>query len=255
VGPDLEALSNKSNDFLLTAILDPNRAVESSFLEYYVETTQGRQFSGILRGETASAVTLLAPEAKEWTILRRDIEGMQATGKSLMPEGMEKDITVEQMQHLLAFLTSYQPVRKQFAGNEPRVAPRRDDGSVRLLAMHAEIYGPTLVFEPHYRNLGYWGSPLDYAAWTVEVPSEGEYTVSVHYACDHAAAGNRFLLLAADDQLSAEVESTGTWDDYRGRSVGKIRVPAGQSRIMLRSEGPLNAYLMDLQQIVLIPID
>ena len=34
VGPDLEALSNKSVDFLLTAILDPNRAVESNYLDY-----------------------------------------------------------------------------------------------------------------------------------------------------------------------------------------------------------------------------
>ena len=253
VGPDLEALSNKSVDFLLTAIFDPNLAVESNFLDFTVETVDGRQFSGILQGETANSVTLLAADAKEQSILRADIEVLHATGKSLMPEGLEKDITPTQMCDLLAYLRSFQPTRKSFAGNQPQVAPRRDDGSIRLLAMHAEIYGPSLVFEDQYRNLGFWGSPSDYAAWTVEVPRAGRYSVSLEYACDAGTAGNRFVIQYGDEQIEGEITSTGTWDDYGWKRVGTLSLPAGRSRVTLRGDSRLHGYLMDLHQIVLQP--
>src|SRR5207247_9537824 len=46
VGPDLAALATRSADYLLTAILDPNRAVEDRYLEYVVLTADGRQLNG-----------------------------------------------------------------------------------------------------------------------------------------------------------------------------------------------------------------
>ena len=253
VGPDLAALSNKSTGFLLGAILDPNRAVESNYLDYYVATADGRQFSGILRSETASGVTLLAPEGKEQVVLRNDIELMRTTGKSLMPEGLEKDIDGPQMWDLLAYLRTFQRQRKEFDGNVPQVAPVRDDGSIRLLAMHAEIYGPSLVFESKHQNLGFWASQSDYAVWTVETDTDGEYLVSLHYACDSAASGNNFVLSCEDEVVGGQVRTTGTWDDYTSRRVGKLRLPKGRSRIVMRSSGPVESYLVDLRQITLYP--
>ena len=38
------------------------------------------------------------------TVLRRDIAAISGTGLSLMPEGMESAVTVEQMADLMAFL-------------------------------------------------------------------------------------------------------------------------------------------------------
>lgn len=253
VGPDLAALSNKSPEFLVTAVLHPNQAVESSFLDYLIETSDGRQFTGLLLAESGSGVTLLGADGKEQRILRSEMEWIQSTGKSLMPEGLEKDLTPAEMHDLIAFLQTHEPQRKQFAGNQPQVAPRRDDGSIRLLAMHAEVYGPSLVFEPHYRNLGFWNSPQDYAAWTVEVPSAGTYEVVFEYACHVDSAGNRFVLSCRDQHVSGEVHATGTWDNYAWRDIGFIQLPAGRSRMILRSDGPLASYLLDLHQIVLYP--
>ena len=39
--------------------------------------------------------------------LRQDIDEIQSSGVSLMPEGMEKNITVEEMADLLAFLKNW----------------------------------------------------------------------------------------------------------------------------------------------------
>ncbi|MCA9049849.1 MAG: HEAT repeat domain-containing protein, partial [Planctomycetaceae bacterium] len=47
IGADLAALKDRSTDALLTAILDPNKAVEAKFLSYTAVTTDGRTFSNM----------------------------------------------------------------------------------------------------------------------------------------------------------------------------------------------------------------
>jgi hypothetical protein len=43
-------------------------------------------------------------EGKQVSLARAEIEQFRASGKSLMPEGVEKEITVQQMADLLQFL-------------------------------------------------------------------------------------------------------------------------------------------------------
>src|SRR5439155_20434043 len=74
VGPDLAPLVSRPADYLLTSILDPNRAVEDRYLEYVALTTDGRQLTGILLEETGSSLTLAAPEGKKFTIPRGELE-------------------------------------------------------------------------------------------------------------------------------------------------------------------------------------
>ncbi len=104
VGPDISDTRNRSRDALLYDILDPNRRVDPQFNEYIVVTTDGRTFNGLLVSDTEQQIVLRQPEGKEQTIVRADIEELQATSKSLMPEGVEKDVTVQQMADLLEFL-------------------------------------------------------------------------------------------------------------------------------------------------------
>jgi hypothetical protein len=57
-----------------------------------------------LKEETAEYLTILQAENKREVIARRHLESLKATGRSLMPEGMEKEITPAEMADLLAFL-------------------------------------------------------------------------------------------------------------------------------------------------------
>lgn len=104
VGPDLAGLTDKSPDNFLVSILDPNRAVEPKYLSYTAVTDEGRIFQGMLADESGGSLTLLDAEGKQHVLLRRNLEQLQASGKSLMPEGMEKDIPPEGMADLLAYL-------------------------------------------------------------------------------------------------------------------------------------------------------
>ncbi len=80
VAPDIADSRTKQPAQLLTAILDPNRAVDNNYFGYTVLLVSGRSETGIITAETASSITLKQPEDKTITILRRDIEELRASG-------------------------------------------------------------------------------------------------------------------------------------------------------------------------------
>ena len=105
VGPNLLAvITGKSTDDLLTSILDPNREVDPRYINYLANTADGRVLTGIITAETAGAITLRRSEGGEDTIRRSDLESLRSTGISLMPEGLEKNITKQEMADLIAFV-------------------------------------------------------------------------------------------------------------------------------------------------------
>ena len=108
VGPNLASVSRRTPDELLTHILDPNREVSPDAIEYVVALEDGRVSSGVIESESASSITLLRAEGERETILRRDVEGLASTGRSLMPEGLEQDIRPAEMADLIAFLLRLQ---------------------------------------------------------------------------------------------------------------------------------------------------
>jgi putative membrane-bound dehydrogenase-like protein len=104
VGPNLLSIRNRTPDEVLANVLDPNREVAPSFQEYVVILDDGRTLTGIIAEETATSVTLRRAEGVEETVLRQNIDQINGTGRSLMPEGFEKKIKPQEMADLLAYL-------------------------------------------------------------------------------------------------------------------------------------------------------
>ena len=147
IGPQLSALSNKSEEFLLAAILDPQRAIEDKYINYLVSTKDGRQFSGILETETGSTITLLGPAGQQTVVRRANIEQLTSSGKSLMPAGLEKLLDPPAMSDLLAYLAGPFSTPKTFPGNQPAVIEPAADGSWIATASRSEKRGPAEAFE------------------------------------------------------------------------------------------------------------
>ena len=105
-GPKLAALQDKSAAFLTTAILDPNRAVDGKFFSYTVITEEGITLTGMIAAETANSIELIDPQGKKHTILRIDIEELASSGVSFMPEGLEKELTLQDMADVMSFIRS-----------------------------------------------------------------------------------------------------------------------------------------------------
>ena len=103
-GPDLSDVRNRSKPALLYDILDPNAKVEPRFAQYTIVTLDGQVFNGLVQDETSDAVTLTMAEGKRKVIGRGEIDQIVASKASLMPEGVEKQITLRQMADLLEFL-------------------------------------------------------------------------------------------------------------------------------------------------------
>jgi putative membrane-bound dehydrogenase-like protein len=105
IGPDLTGMAVHPKEHLLADILDPSRSVEGNFRAYTVSTKSGRFLTGILAGESRTAIELFDAEGKKQTVLRDEIDELVATPKSLMPEGFEKQISRKDFTDLLEFLT------------------------------------------------------------------------------------------------------------------------------------------------------
>ena len=104
VGPDLLALTDRSSQYLLTSILDPNAAVEGKYVGYRVQTTDGRDLVGLVADETAAAVTILSGNGIRESVKRSEIQSMTSTRLSLMPDGLEQALNPQQLADLIRFL-------------------------------------------------------------------------------------------------------------------------------------------------------
>lgn len=254
IGPDLTALTDRSPQAMLTAILDPNRAVEDKFVEYMVITAGGEIVSGVLTSETGTSLTLASADGKDHTVLRSDIELARSNKKSLMPEGLERDLTKQELADVIAYVRATGAPPKEFAGNVPTLIKDGESGSLQLAAAHARIYGPKVIFEEKYKNLGWWQHADDVAEWSLAIPAARKYRVLLDYACDGSAAGNTLQLSIGGQTLLYKVPATGTWDDYRTQEIGTVELAAGPAEASARASGAIRSALMDLRGIVLEPV-
>ena len=252
IGADLASLKDKSTDALLTAILDPNRAVESKFIGYVAVTKNGRSHTGMIRSESANAITLVNGEGRESTVLRSDIDELATTNKSLMPEGLEKELAPADLANVIAFVQHQTDKPRAFAGNIPQLVTDQA-GPCRLTARNCRIYGPSLKFEAHWGNLGFWASPQDRAVWDVRIDKGGTFKVVAHYACDRQT-NNHLRLKIGDQSLTAPVTSTGSWDSYGDFPLGNISLKSGRYTITMDSAGSIKGYLFDLKRVEFRPL-
>jgi putative heme-binding domain-containing protein len=104
VGPDLLDIRSQPKESILLHIVIPEYEIAPNFTCYNCVTKDGRTISGIMVAETPAAVTLREPLAVEETIQRDQIQSIEASKLSLMPQGLEKVIQPQDMADLLAYL-------------------------------------------------------------------------------------------------------------------------------------------------------
>ena len=97
-------VSDKPDDWLLTALFDPNAAVEPRYQALVVKLKNGTEISGIVAGETANNLTLRLPGGAEFAVLRADIAEEKPSGRSLMPEGLETVLKPQDVADVIAWL-------------------------------------------------------------------------------------------------------------------------------------------------------
>ena len=104
VGPDLFGMRNQPKEAILLHIIVPEYETLPGFAGYEVEMKDGRVLSGLIAAETPSSITLRMAQGQDENLPREAVASISATGLSLMPQEMEKNMSRQDMADLLAYL-------------------------------------------------------------------------------------------------------------------------------------------------------
>jgi putative membrane-bound dehydrogenase-like protein len=104
VGPVLTEINRKSKETLLHDILDPNAAADPKYINHRLETNEGMVHMGIVAAETDKNITIMKMGGERVTIGKSNVKSFRSLGTSLMMEGLENTMTLQEMADLLEFL-------------------------------------------------------------------------------------------------------------------------------------------------------
>ncbi len=104
VGPDLSEIGSKlSREAMYVSILDPSAAISHNFETYSLLTDEGTSVTGLLVSETDDSVTLRTSEGIDKTTDKDSIELFKKQQRSLMPQDLQKLLTVDQLVDLVEY--------------------------------------------------------------------------------------------------------------------------------------------------------
>jgi putative membrane-bound dehydrogenase-like protein len=105
VGPDLTHIGKiRSERDLLEAIVFPSASLVRSYEPVQVTTKSGKVHNGLIRKDTPEEIVLATGPNQEVRIARDDIEEMQPSKVSVMPAGLDQQLTLRELADLVAFL-------------------------------------------------------------------------------------------------------------------------------------------------------
>lgn len=105
VGPELTGSQRGNLDYLLENVVDPNAVVPFDYKMTQFYMKDGRQLSGLVKGETPQTVTVRTVN-EEVVIAKKDIDERKGTNNSVMPEGLFDALKPDELRDLMKYLTS-----------------------------------------------------------------------------------------------------------------------------------------------------
>ena len=110
IGPDLTSYQRSDLDNLLLQIINPSAQIREGYENFTIATKDGRSLTGFVADKDNQIVILRTLDGQNVAIARKDILEMNASGLSLMPEGLLDPLTERQVRDLFAYLRSSQPL-------------------------------------------------------------------------------------------------------------------------------------------------
>lgn len=139
--------------------------------------------------------------------------------------------------------------------NQPGLVRADPSGRLRLTAEKGKGSGPDIQYMPEWNAFG-WFTEKDQVTWELEVPETAIYQVWLDWSVSDEEAGKEYLLSVAGQQLRGRVERSGSWETFKQRALGTLRLEKGYQRLTFRSANPdEKGPLLDLRTIRLTPIN
>jgi quinoprotein glucose dehydrogenase len=113
VGPELTGIGSKqTRDYLVEALVDPNKTIAKGFESVLLTLEDGRVVSGVLRSKTAKEYVLVTAEGKVLTVAKDDVAA-ERPDRSAMPDDLAKKLTRHEIRDLLEFLATSKETGKK----------------------------------------------------------------------------------------------------------------------------------------------
>jgi putative heme-binding domain-containing protein len=112
VGPDLTSYKRNDLDNMLLAIIHPSAEIREGYETYQVFTDDGRSITGFIADQDSNVVVLRTAEGQSFTVERNQIDEMEKSPKSVMPDGLIDNLSDEEVRHLFSYLRSTQPLQQ-----------------------------------------------------------------------------------------------------------------------------------------------
>ncbi len=109
LGPDLTGSNRQNLDYLLRNIIDPNAVVGRVYQQTVVEMKDGRVIAGILQQETENALTVRTISDRV-TVSKEKVKHHRRTATSMMPAGLLRPLSENEVRDLIAYLQSPEQV-------------------------------------------------------------------------------------------------------------------------------------------------
>ena len=103
IGPDLTGAGRDNLDYLLENLVDPSASVSADFRMVVVAMNDGRMLNGLMRARTDRTLTLQT-QTEALVLDRREIENLQPSSLSLMPDGLLSQLSETETRDLIAYL-------------------------------------------------------------------------------------------------------------------------------------------------------
>jgi putative heme-binding domain-containing protein len=105
VGPDLSHIGEaRTERDLLESILFPSLSFVRSYESVLILTVEGKALNGRIRDETDQEYILVTGPNEDTRVRRDDVEEIQPSTVSVMPAGLDKQLSPQELADLVAFL-------------------------------------------------------------------------------------------------------------------------------------------------------
>jgi putative heme-binding domain-containing protein len=109
IGPSLDSYRVRPNEAIGLAIAEPSREMDPKYEQQLIRTTEGEVATGILIRSSQDQITIQTAQNQSVSIRRSEIQEWKSSGKSLMPDGLLKELDATGLNDLIAFLRLVPP--------------------------------------------------------------------------------------------------------------------------------------------------
>ena len=236
IGPDQSMIGKKaSRENLFESILLPSKAIADQYVQWKVDTTDGKSITGLLMFETKDDLTIRDANGKDYIIPTKDVDNKTKSLVSIMPDNLAAALTEDELVDLVEYMLTLKTasitpetwnVLGPFANDEQDSALDKDLG---LEALKAIDLGATFK-----------GKDGDIKWTTVRTNGSGYLDLMAHYAGKSAASASYLyrvidspadqdgvILFGNDDGAKIWVNSNEVFvnRDHNAATPGRHQIP------------------------------